>query len=55
MRFRAAVISSSGSGRTVSSWSTAVAYLLKKYATNQATAEALQHLRAVVLRSSETE
>ncbi len=41
VHFRTAVKSSSGSGRTISSWPTAVAYLLKLYAENQAIAEAL--------------
>ncbi len=53
--YRTAVKSSSGSGRTVSSWPSAVVYLLKHYATNNAITEALQDSRIVALRRSETE
>ncbi len=55
VHFRTAVESPSGSGSTISSWPTAIAYLLKPYATNQAIAEALQDLGAVAQRPSETE
>ncbi len=52
---RTTVKSSSVSGRTISSWSMAVAYLLKRYATNHATCEAVQDLRAESQRPAGTE
>ena len=55
VHFRTAVESSSGSGSTISSWPAAVAYLLKRYAANQAIAEALQNLGAITQQPSETE
>ena len=55
VHFRTAVKSSSDFGKIVSLCPTSVAYLLKRYATNQAIAKALQDLRAVAQRPSKTE
>lgn len=53
--YRTAVQSSSGTGQAVSSWPKAKAFFLCKYATNTAIKDALEELRSLRQRSSETE